>query len=140
MGKHTEENAMKKEKIEASDFWDAKAALVAGLFFILEIIKDIFKLFSYQMPTRFDIICIPGCLIIAALVLGTKKFDSILPGAAELKKCGGFWTAASIVIYMVDKVIIVNQCESTAKWIMLTIYLVIVIGGLSFLLQREKKK
>ena len=140
MGKHTKDNVMKKKKKEASDFWDDKATFVAGLFFILEIIKDIFKLFSYQMPAWFDIICFLGCLIIVALVMGTKKFEPILPDDANLKKCGGFWTVGSILIYIVDKIIIISECESGVKWLMLIIYLLIVIGGLSFLLQREEKK
>ena len=140
MGKHTKENAMKKKKKEASDFWDDKATFVAGLFFILEIIKDILKLFSYQMSDWFDIICFLVCLIIAALILGTKKFDPILPDDAKLKKCGNFWTVGSILIYIVDRVIIIGEGESMAKWGMFPIYLLIVIGGVLLLLQREEKK
>lgn len=133
-------NNLGEDKNKASEFWDQKASLVAGLILIIEICKDVLELWNFELPTWFHIIIFFVVIIITVLTLGTKKLDRFLLRFDGLGKCGAYLTGCSILIYIMDNLLEESNFDTVSKLGLLFVCSVIVIGAMYLFFWMNNKK
>ena len=133
-------NNLGEDKNKASEFWDQKASLVAGLILIIEICKNLLELFIHELPTWFRFTILFVVIIITVLILGTKKLDRFLLSIDGLGKCGAYLTGCSILIYIMDNLLEESKLNTVSKLCFFFVSLVIVISAMYLLFKKNNIK